>query len=183
MNIKIIDKKYKVDTIPILRSKWIDLTKSVERIAKEDRWIWFLFVGGLFLGILIMAAFGVYYSGSGFENKNDAYIIYKKDVKNFNKIGFNKTCILFKNNVTYDEFNKSIIIDEAKTVDLKWLGGIQPAFHLYWSALWAALFGLVCWGLSLLLVIWPTRDKTKKLLSEMEAIEKRKAVQEERSTR
>jgi cytochrome bd-type quinol oxidase subunit 2 len=96
MNIKIIDKKYKVDTIPILRSKWIDLTKSVERIAKEDRWIWFLFVGGLFLGILIMAAFGVYYSGSGFENKNDAYIIYKKDVKNFNKIGFNKTCILFK---------------------------------------------------------------------------------------
>lgn len=146
---KIIDR-YKINTISIPKSKWISLKGRVENIAKGDGWIWFWTIGGLFLGMLIMALFGVYYSGGTFRYfENGTWMIY--------------------NNTT---------------VNLWWLhAGYQPVFHVYWSVLLATLFGIICWVFSLLVVLWPTRGKTKEILSEMEDLERKKAVQEESTTR
>jgi len=147
-NTKITDR-YRIDTISISRSKWISLKGRVENIAKGDRWIWFWAIGGIFLGMLIMALFGVYYSGGTVKHVNETFIIY--------------------NNTT---------------VDLWWLGaGDQPVFHVYWSVLLAAIFGMICWFFSLFAVLKPIRGESMEILSEMEDLDRKKAVQEESTTR
>jgi hypothetical protein len=130
-----------MDVFCVNRKKWNDLRDRIKDIVKGDQVIWVWAIGGLFVGVLIMAAFGTYYS---------------KD-----------TLGIVSATKCAGECAGRIAINNSSIISIPILGR-QSIFHLYSSVLAGAFFGIVYWLISYQRLLKPIIEEKNEIAKEMD---------------